>query len=205
MPSFVTASSPTVKPASVCQVSKTSQGSNIGPPRDDEFHVMERFANHAVNCSQCARPYATIRQGEALCPRGARHVSTMAQYIYSFDGKAYSLMARKMGTVQEIAIPPSLAIVADLMRALQHGLNVKKAQAAVIVHNEENNASGMLIAPTPNKDSSRSVQVIQHNRGSKQREGAYVRGTLFDNDVVHKKPRENLQPGQVRPRHGSLR
>ncbi|KMU74264.1 hypothetical protein CISG_04613 [Coccidioides immitis RMSCC 3703] len=78
--------------------------------------------------------------GQSLCARGARHVTNMAQYVYTHNGKAYSVAAKNRGLVHEIEIPANFEAVSELMRALEYGLKIKKAQARVVVHDQRSDA-----------------------------------------------------------------
>ncbi|EEP76300.1 predicted protein [Uncinocarpus reesii 1704] len=133
-------------PSILSQPAPQSKAVTGRPPLDDELYVMERYASHAVHCAPCAHPYTTIRRGQSLCSRGARHVTNMAQYIYSRDGKAYSVATKDRGQAQEIAIPSRFAVIAELMRAFEYGLKVKKAQA-VVIHDKRNDTQELPSTP----------------------------------------------------------
>ncbi|WEW58155.1 hypothetical protein PRK78_003622 [Emydomyces testavorans] len=177
MPSFVVEAPPQVKVG----VSR--------PPCDDEFYVMERYAAHAAHCAPCAQPYTTIRSGKSLCPRGARHVNNMAQYVYSRDGKAYSVLAKNSGHIHQIDIPPRFEAVTELMRAFGHGQKIKAARPQVVVHDHRGDAVEALSTASVDEFGSPGPQVIQQSHGPRKRQqGVYQRGTLFPNDKTVKTP-----------------
>lgn len=168
----------------------------VRPPLDDEFYVMERYAAHASHCAPCAQPYATLRKGESLCPRGAHHVKNMAQYIYSYDGKAYSVVSKRAGEIQEIAIPSSLGVVSALMRAFDYGLKIKKARAQVVIHNPKDAAQDAPATPAkPQPSTTPIAPALTKPEDSFETSNTQLirpssRGTLFASDVSIRNPQK---------------
>lgn len=179
-------------PSIVAEVPPQSKAGTVRPPDDDEYYVMERYTVHAAHCTPCSQPYATLRRGGSLCPRGAHHVRNMAEYIHSHDSKAYSAVAKKAGEMHEIAIPPKFAVVADLMRAFGYGLKIKKARAQVVIHNPSETAKDTPAPPAKAQPTELSVAPALtkpedsfHNTNTEL--GRPVsRGSLYSNKSSHR-------------------
>lgn len=91
------------------------------PPRV----VMQHFAAHASHCPHCADPFRVYVKGGTLCERGLAYARDVAQYIYSKDGEAYSVIDRESSDLKvQIEIPPCNA-VRGLLKAVDKGLKVR--------------------------------------------------------------------------------
>ena len=102
------------------------------PSRQDEVFVMEHFDRHARKCPQCRDPYLTYLSGGTLCDDGHKLAQDVAHYVYSKGGKAYSTVDREsLGQRVRVEIPPECDRVRGLLRAVDHGLRVRKSRPVV--------------------------------------------------------------------------
>ena len=92
------------------------------PARDDEAYVMKGFARHCSHCSQCANPYEASRRGEGLCDKGFARAQSVAEYVYSKRGQAYSYVDLEGNQRVQIEIPPGCSPVRDLLKVMEKGL-----------------------------------------------------------------------------------
>ncbi|EAS35863.3 uncharacterized protein CIMG_01217 [Coccidioides immitis RS] len=208
-------------PSFVAPCSPQAQGPVARLPLDDEWYVMERYAAHASHCAPCAHPYTTLRTGQSLCARGARHVTNMAQYVYTHNGKAYSVAAKNRGLVHEIEIPANFEAVSELMRALEYGLKIKKAQARVVVHDQRSDAeqgpatpvtpAGPQMLETPvamqpgNRDDSKALTIQQTKAVQKRPDDGNLRGTLYKEDLSVKPLEKHYTGPRIKTPHQYLR
>ena len=100
------------------------------PARDDEVYVMKSFARHCSHCSQCANPYEASRRGEGLCDKGFARAQSVAEYVYSKGGQAYSSVDFEGNQRVQIEIPVGCAPVRDLLKVMERGL-LKRASKPV--------------------------------------------------------------------------
>ena len=94
--------------------------------RDDELNVMRRFASHATHCRQCGDPYRTLNTGKELCDSGHVSACDVANYIYSKEGRLYSVVDKKSRDERkEIEIPFDCEVIRSLTKAFDRGLGLK--------------------------------------------------------------------------------
>ncbi|KAL2002417.1 hypothetical protein VTN02DRAFT_6841 [Thermoascus thermophilus] len=107
---------------------------------DEEF-VLAEFERHASRCSRCADPWRVHKEGGTLCDRGHQYAIDVASYIYSRNGKAYSVVEREHNVFTLVKIPSDCQAVRGLLRAMEDGLRVHrkenpKAQPPVISYDK---------------------------------------------------------------------
>ena len=96
------------------------------PARDDERDAMQHFAGHASHCPRCVDPYHAYMKGGTLCDRGNAYARDVAQYIYSKNGKAFSVIDRDASDIRvQIEIPPRCEAVRRLLNAVDKGLKIR--------------------------------------------------------------------------------
>ncbi len=95
-------------------------------PSHDELYVMEAFARHACHCLVCVHPYEVHRKGGSLCPEGHRRALDLAQYIFSKNGRAYSLADLDGNRLVEMEISNELVVVRELLKAMERGLRLRR-------------------------------------------------------------------------------
>jgi hypothetical protein len=90
---------------------------------DEEYDVMNRFAKHASHCTQCNDP---VKSG-ALCDSGNKYAREVAQYVYSRNGKAYSVVDRQQRHEKiQIEVPANCDVIKKLCQAVDRGLTLKR-------------------------------------------------------------------------------
>ena len=86
--------------------------------RDDELHVMRKFASHAAPCRQCEDPYRTWRIDGELCGRGYVSACDVTKYLYRKEGRLYSVVDKKSRDERkEIEIPFDCEVIYSLTKA----------------------------------------------------------------------------------------
>jgi hypothetical protein len=69
------------------------------PVRDfgvDESYVIATFERHVEHCYQCYDPIQVQEEDRALCDRGNQYAVDVVAYLYSKNGKAYSVIDRDL-------------------------------------------------------------------------------------------------------------
>ncbi|OJJ43967.1 hypothetical protein ASPZODRAFT_135385 [Penicilliopsis zonata CBS 506.65] len=106
----------------------------------DEEYVVNAFERHAGHCLRCAAPLDTLRAGDSLCERGLSYAADVAQYLYSKQGKAYSVIARERHQPTLVKIPRDCPAVRNLLLAIEDGLRLHRASvrfAPVVSHEKK--------------------------------------------------------------------
>lgn len=147
------------------------------PPRDEELSAMYNFALHASHCTHCADPYRTFLAGATLCERGHRHARHVAKYIYNKSGHAYSTTDGDEYQSVHIEIPQGYEAVRGLLKALEHGLRLRKSRPTSYA------------APTPVISYDRTYQVSSRKAERKERPRVEIveppRGHYQDGKVIY--------------------
>lgn len=111
---------------SVDDESFVASASAARPADDEEYEVMFQFARHSSRCTMCADPVEAFYSSGSLCDSGNKYACDLAQYIYSKNGKAYSVVDRQhCGEKNIIEVPQSLSVVKTLCRAVDEGLTLR--------------------------------------------------------------------------------
>lgn len=166
-------------------------------PADDEHYVMWRFAAHTTRCSHCKQPLDVVRKGTALCRTGALHAQLITQYLYSENGKVFSLVDRDMQhRYVQVHVPKDCTVVRELMLAAERGLSTdhhsqapdpaeKQKQPEVLL--TMNNTQLRRYSDSSNgKGSGNSQQLVLARPSRKKPSNANrsrQRGTLYGNDM----------------------
>jgi hypothetical protein len=106
------------------------------PARDDERYVMRCFAAHTAHCSRCEDPCRVYMTDGTLCERGYGYARDVAQYVYSKDGKAYSVIDRSATDARvQIEIPAKYDAIRGLLRVMGEVLKARgPALKPVVTH-----------------------------------------------------------------------
>lgn len=139
-------------------------------PHDDELFVMKAFSRHAGHCPTCARPYDTFKRGGTLCPRGHQRGLDVAQYLYNKQGRAFSIVDRHAGQHILVEIPSSCEAVRGLLKAMDHGLYLRRRRTEPTITYEE---------PKHYASPRRAYSEQQHNR----REPRYIRKPALETPI----------------------
>ncbi|RHZ46561.1 uncharacterized protein CDV56_101552 [Aspergillus thermomutatus] len=168
---------------------------------DDEEYVMTAFERHASHCSQCADPLRVHQEDRTLCDRGRQYAIDVAEYLYSENGKAKSVIDRELSQPTLVKIPRDCVAVRGLLLAIEDGLRLQrkeqeKAQsqtrvAAPIIsydrtypiaprraNTQQPIAVNEIIEREPRALKSRRVIIYPSPRGSPSR------GSLYDSDAA---------------------
>ncbi|KAL4890565.1 hypothetical protein BDV59DRAFT_184198 [Aspergillus ambiguus] len=153
---------------------------HVLPVRDleaDEEYVIQAFERHAKNCSQCNDPLQVLEEGDTrtLCDRGHEYANDVAEYLYSKNGKAYSVIDRDYNNPTLVKIPRNCIASRGLLLAVEHGLRLGRTEAPRAT-------SGRDFIPTYESQTRsakpRRVIVCPSPRSSG------VRGSLYDSDAA---------------------
>lgn len=94
--------------------------------QDDEEYVMMAFERHASHCSQCADPIKTYEEGRSLCERGHQYAIDVTEYLYSENGKAHSVVDRRLNQDTLVKIPRTCIAARGLLLAIENGLRLNR-------------------------------------------------------------------------------
>jgi hypothetical protein len=159
----------------------------------DEDYVMTAFERHASHCRQCANPLEAQRQGRTLCDRGRQYAVDVAKYLYSKNGKAYSVVARERNQPTLVKIPHGCPAVRGLLLAIEDGLRLhRKEQNQTPVISYDRNYHVPARRPTMPSTSYREIIEREPRTTTKRRRiivypsprGSPSRGSLYDADAV---------------------
>ncbi|GAB1215847.1 hypothetical protein ATEIFO6365_0008043700 [Aspergillus terreus] len=101
----------------------------VVPVRDlqaDEEYVINAFERHASHCDQCVDPLQVHKEDRSLCERGHQYALDVADYIYSKNGKAYSVVDREANQPTLVKVPRNCSAVRGLLLAIEDGLRVQR-------------------------------------------------------------------------------
>ena len=215
-PSLTTSSISTPSPSmgahTAPRVSFAPSASAARQPDDEEHDVMTRFARHAARCITCHDPVSAYHSSTgSLCDSGNMYARDVAQYIYSKNGKAYSVVDRQQRHEKiQIEVPQNLAVIKKLCRAVDEGLTLKREERVKIVDHRtapaprpaerrEEYASYGYDTVTIRPGSSREEKRRHDGRGEKssgserkeKRDTVYVkgRGSLYERDEAERRAR----------------
>jgi hypothetical protein len=180
------------------RVSFAASASAARPADDEEYDVMSRFARHASRCNQCADPVEAFRSSGSLCDSGNKYARDVAQYIYSKNGKAYSMVDRQQRHEKiMIEVPGNLSVVKKLCKAVDEGLTLRRGEAVRIVdqrtekkpveRREERSYAYDTVTIRP----SSSREEKRRKDGRERKETIYVkgRGSLYEKDEAERRAR----------------
>ncbi|KAE8145170.1 hypothetical protein BDV25DRAFT_165240 [Aspergillus avenaceus] len=94
----------------------------------DEEYVMEAFERHANHCTRCVTPLKAYKKGHSLCERGHQYATDVAQYLYSKNGKSYSVLDREYTQPTLVKIPRDCWAVRALLLAIEDGLSLERKE-----------------------------------------------------------------------------
>ncbi|KAL3465443.1 hypothetical protein BJX64DRAFT_285385 [Aspergillus heterothallicus] len=92
---------------------------------DDENFVTRAFERHVEYCDQCKFPLHAQEEGLALCDRGDKYANDVATYLYSKNGKAYSVVDRVLNQRTLVKIPRDFLATRSLLLAIEAGLRLE--------------------------------------------------------------------------------
>jgi len=174
------------------------------PPREDEVSVMRHFSGHVSRCSRCDDPYQAWKHGDTLCNRGQELARDVLTYIYSKDGKPFSVIDRDYNDERtEIEVPADCEVVKRLVKALDQGFSVRKRQKPVVTHEKVDRQPS-----SPYREHRESPPKVQRPREERReerrqerreerpREGRYREG---DHDVIIIAPSSSRNERKDRP------
>jgi hypothetical protein len=92
---------------------------------DDESLVVTEFEDHANRCRHCANAVETLKDGRSLCDQGNARARTLTQYIYSRNGKYYSVVDAEAGKPTRVKLARDTYAVRNLFTALEQGLRLR--------------------------------------------------------------------------------
>ncbi|KAI9925233.1 hypothetical protein ASPWEDRAFT_121053 [Aspergillus wentii DTO 134E9] len=176
----------------------------------DEDYVMTAFERHASHCIKCADPLEAHLQGRTLCDRGHQYAIDVAEYLYSKNGKAHSVVDQELNQPTLVKIPRDCEAVRSLLLAIEDGLRI---------HRKENNHPPVIsydqtypIAPrrpvAPQQPVPSKEIIEREPRATKQRRhvivypsprGSPSRGSLYDSDAVDRIERSYESSRVYRP------
>ncbi|KAL2866463.1 uncharacterized protein BJX67DRAFT_381981 [Aspergillus lucknowensis] len=96
----------------------------------DEQYVMTAFERHADHCYQCNDPLQVHQEDRSLCDRGHQYAVDVAAYLYSKNGKAYSVVDRDLNQPTLVKIPRNCVATRGLLLAIEDGLRLQRKEKA---------------------------------------------------------------------------
>jgi hypothetical protein len=93
-------------------------------PYDDEQYVMSAYERHLNRCTQCVSPLNRSGRGSALCGRGYKYARDVASYLFSRNGKHFSVVASESGRLIQVKTPQNPFAVRNLLAAIEAGLHL---------------------------------------------------------------------------------
>ncbi|KKK15997.1 hypothetical protein P175DRAFT_0438600 [Aspergillus ochraceoroseus IBT 24754] len=94
----------------------------------DEQYVMTAFERHANHCYRCMNPLDVHQKGHSLCDRGHQYAIDVAAYLYSKNGKAYSVVDRDLNQPTLVKIPRNCVATRELLLAIEAGLRPQRRE-----------------------------------------------------------------------------
>ena len=175
----------------------------------DEEYVMMAFERHASHCTRCADPLLAHEQGQTLCDRGHQYAIDVAEYLYSKNGKAHSVVDRELNQATLVKIPRSCVAVRGLLLAVENGLRLrrrgKEQQRPLVTYDETYSVPSQQLVQQPvvyheiiereprTPKRRRRVIVYPSPRGSPSR------GSLYSSDAADRVERYNGSSRVYRP------
>ncbi|KAL1982104.1 hypothetical protein VTN96DRAFT_1759 [Rasamsonia emersonii] len=155
---------------------------------DDENFVLSEFERHAGHCSRCADPLDAFREGRSLCERGHQYAIDVAEYVFSKNGKAYSVVDQGFNQQTLVKIPRDCKAARRLLLAIEEGLRLRRSQqqdqGPVISYD-----STYPVAPRRPAAPEPYTQIIERAPRTRRRvivyrRGSPSRGSLYESDFV---------------------
>lgn len=176
----------------------------------DEDFVMKAFERHASYCTQCADPIQTHDGGRTLCGRGHQYAIDVAEYLYSENGKAHSVVDRELNQATLVKIPRTCVATRGLLLALENGLRLHRKdqrRSPVISYDrtypvpprrpvQEPEPYHEIIERAPRAQNGRRVIIYPSPRSSPSRGS---RGSLYNADAADRVERYHGSSRVYRP------
>ncbi|OKL56228.1 hypothetical protein UA08_08383 [Talaromyces atroroseus] len=149
---------------------------------EDETFVLTKFENHANKCALCIDALDTFREGRSLCDRGLAHAKDVANYVFSKQGKAYSVVNKEHNEEVLIRIPRQHRAARRLLRAIEEGLHLRRDQP-IVSYDRTYHVGARQPAETVTEIIERTPRrrVIVYRRSSPSRSSPN-RGSLYETD-----------------------
>lgn len=166
---------------------------------------MNRFAKHASHCAKCNDP---VKSG-ALCDSGNKYAREVAQYVYTRNGKAYSIVDRQQRHEKiQIEVPANCAVITKLCQAVERGLTLKREkvtgvdhrakQPRTVLRDSREGYEVVIVRPNSSREERRwqDGREQRSERTEKRNDTVYVKGraSLYEKDEVERRQRYKGQP-----------
>lgn len=92
---------------------------------------MKAYEKHLHRCSHCVCALRIRGEGKALCDRGYQYALDVANYIFSQNGKYFSVVASERGRRVQVKMPRECLGVRSLLAAIEDGLVVHSQQSII--------------------------------------------------------------------------
>ncbi|KAF1923025.1 uncharacterized protein M421DRAFT_426264 [Didymella exigua CBS 183.55] len=170
------------------------------PVNNTESWALYNFEMHARKCAYCHDPYEVHRKHQQLCEHGHRLAQEVASYIYTKEGKTFS-MKEEDNKIVQIEIPAGHVEVSGLLRAIERSFRHRSRHPFVSMDRSYHVAPR---TPTTLPVRQKSVKVEHEKpktKSSRPRSGEVVdwpdkveinnfsshRGSLYDEDLARKR------------------
>ncbi|KAL6243393.1 hypothetical protein RBB50_009946 [Rhinocladiella similis] len=116
------------------RTSSSNQGDSlpdyVREPREDEEYVMSRFGKHLRRCRRCPDLREMhLQSGSGLCDRGLVYAREVARYVYSRNGRPYSVIDKRNGDDVKLILDGAVSdAILSLLFAFEHGLWIELFQ-----------------------------------------------------------------------------
>ncbi|KAL2816220.1 hypothetical protein BDW59DRAFT_153355 [Aspergillus cavernicola] len=162
----------------------------------DEQYVMDAFERHASHCYHCNEPLQVHREDRLLCDRGHKYAIDVAAYLYSKNGKAYSVVDRDLNQPTLVKIPRDCVATRGLLLAIEDGFRLQrkvKAEPVVDTSTSPIISYDRTYHVAPRRSQTVTEIIEREPRTSKSRRvivypsphrGSPSRGSLYDSDAA---------------------
>jgi hypothetical protein len=186
---------------------------------DDEEYVMTAFERHASHCSQCAEPLRVHKEGRSLCDRGHQYALDVAEYLYSENGKAKSVIDRELSQPTLVKIPRDCVAVRGLLLAIEDGMRLQRKEQEKAHAQTQTQARVQVVAPIISYDRTYPIaprqantqqpiavnEIIEREPRTLKRRRVIVyqsprgssRGSLYDSDAADRVERSKESPSRI--------
>ncbi|KAJ5133570.1 hypothetical protein N7526_004935 [Penicillium atrosanguineum] len=89
---------------------------------DAEKLVVEEFDRHVGHCTQCTT--ALNQPRDSLCERGHPRAIDVTKYLYSKDGKYFSVVDKESNVLMRVKLPREANSIRNLLDAVAAGLTL---------------------------------------------------------------------------------
>ncbi len=138
-------------------------------PYDDEQYVMTAYERHSNRCTQCVSHLNMSRRGPTLCRRGYKYARDVAGYLFSLNGKHFSVVASESGRLIQVKTPHNAFAVRSLLAAIEAGLPLYPREGITSDHCQPQQPVTKQIQPQYQSPKLKTYKIIERKPRAVQR------------------------------------